>query len=407
MTSRITSVAIREAPEAALQIAVTKLVKDHPYYSSLLLALPLIATERIPSFATCGSAIYYNRDFVSDSSISDLIFILIHELEHIVRSHAERQGYRVRLIWNIATDYGINQDLIDYGLKPPKRLGRMIGLYDPSFRNLSSEAIYARISDVFRKGAGLWKDSQVNEQRLKELDPLAGDVFPQLKQTLENSSMVGDIVLPDNACLPSTRSLVSRAAVTQSDQIPEHLKKRLGIRKPVDWTNQLEDYVRSRVRKGADWRQLNRRTRHLGIKMPGGFGPGLDSIALILDISGSMIAQLADFLRTLDDILTGIAPRQVISLLIDSEIKAAHEGDWQSVLIDLEREQSAYKGGGGTDLRPAFSALEELDWPPDVVICLTDMESDWPKFFQFEDRTVFVTTKSNSNPPFGEMVKID
>ena len=61
-----------------------------------------------------GWRCYYHPDFL-ENSLEVIETILIHELYHLLRNHHTRRGSRDPLIWNIAADCEINDDLIEAG----------------------------------------------------------------------------------------------------------------------------------------------------------------------------------------------------------------------------------------------------------------------------------------------------
>lgn len=61
----------------------------------------------------------YNLEFVSRCSVPELIFILIHEVDHIAMQHSVRKGkHRDHKKWNIACDLYINENILyEFGLQ--------------------------------------------------------------------------------------------------------------------------------------------------------------------------------------------------------------------------------------------------------------------------------------------------
>jgi predicted metal-dependent peptidase len=68
-------------------------------------------------------------------------------------------------------------------------------------------------------------------------------------------------------------------------------------------------------------------------------------------------------------------------------------------------------GGGGTDMRPAFVALEAERERPEIVVCITDGQvgDGIPKYEPDWCRTVFILVGVNRKRPctWGEQIEID
>ena len=103
--------------------------------------------------------------------------------------------------------------------------------------------------------------------------------------------------------------------------------------------------------------------------MPSIRSEGIDTIAVIVDTSGSLPAgTLAEFWAEVREVTAELQPERVILLQVDAEVQDAAE----YTASDLP-DEIAIKGRGGTDFRPGFAWLEEHDIQPGVCLYLTDM----------------------------------
>ena len=91
-----------------LSKAKTNLVLDNVFLASLLLGMEFIQDNSIETFATDGEKILYNENFLESLSISEIQFVLAHEVMHAVFQHMFRLSGRDAELWNQATDYVIN-----------------------------------------------------------------------------------------------------------------------------------------------------------------------------------------------------------------------------------------------------------------------------------------------------------
>src|SRR5262245_54427355 len=113
--------------------ARTALMIFQPFYGTILYNLAFEPTDKFPTMATDGRTVLYNPAFVDECSDDEVLFTLSHEGAHCANKHHLRRGNRDPKIWNEATDYVINADLIQAGIgKMPKD-----GLHDTKYHGLS------------------------------------------------------------------------------------------------------------------------------------------------------------------------------------------------------------------------------------------------------------------------------
>ena len=137
------------------KIAAARIVvqKKAPYFARALRSLIPYEAPGLGTFAVTekGVLMYYPAK-AAEWEIDELAAVLIHELSHVIRSHAARAermqvGPNQRLLWNIAADAEINDDLVDHGWNlpsdpvTPRKLEMRDGLTaEEYFRKLLKEA---------------------------------------------------------------------------------------------------------------------------------------------------------------------------------------------------------------------------------------------------------------------------
>ena len=137
----------------------------------------------------------------------------------------------------------------------------------------------------------------------------------------------------------------------------------------VDWRTLLRRYMTDATKRDYSWSLPNRRFIDSGLYLPSIRSEGIDTIAIIVDTSGSLPAgTLAAFWAELREIATELQPERVILLQVDAAVQDATE----YAASDLP-DEIAIRGRGGTDFRPGFAWLEERDIRPGVCLYLTDM----------------------------------
>ena len=145
----------------------------------------------------------------------------------------------------------------------------------------------------------------------------------------------------------------------------------------VDWRTLLRRYMVDAVKRDYSWSVPNRRFIDGGLYMPSIRSEGIESIAVIIDTSGSIWCRsniLEAFWSEVRRIMLELQPTEVIVLQVDTLLQDVAEYSCFDLPDAIE-----LKGGGGTDFRPGFEWLEKQGKQPGVCLYLTDMEcSSYP-----------------------------
>ena len=99
--------------------AITRLVVKHPFFGSLALSLKVRPEETIPTMCTDGKSILWSPSFVDGMDQEETVGVMAHEVLHVTFKHMLRRGERDPELWNIATDFAINDILVDAGFTLP------------------------------------------------------------------------------------------------------------------------------------------------------------------------------------------------------------------------------------------------------------------------------------------------
>ena len=162
----------------------------------------------------------------------------------------------------------------------------------------------------------------------------------------------------------------------------------------VDWRTLLRRYMTDASKSNYSWSLPNRRFIDSGLYLPSIRSEGIDTIAVIVDTSGSLPAgTLAEFWAEIREIANELQPERVILLQVDAAVQDVTE----YAASDLP-DEIAIRGRGGTDFRPGFVWLEENYIRPGVCLYLTDMLcSSYP-----ETEPPFATIWVNYGSPPGD-----
>jgi predicted metal-dependent peptidase len=107
----------------ALQAARVRASYQRAYFAPALFTLIPVKTDLIDSMAVDRHwRLYYNDSWVQRHTVEENAAVLIHEVSHLLRDHADRKtaaAVKNDRLWNTATDCEINDDLAAEGLPLP------------------------------------------------------------------------------------------------------------------------------------------------------------------------------------------------------------------------------------------------------------------------------------------------
>ena len=144
----------------------------------------------------------------------------------------------------------------------------------------------------------------------------------------------------------------------------------------LDWRTLLRRYMTDTAKSDYTWSLPNRRFIDSGLYLPSIRSEGIDTIAVIVDTSGSLPSDtLAEFWAELREVAVEIKPESVVVLQVDAIVQDAAEYPPDDLPDEI-----VVKGRGGTDFRPGFEWLDEQGIQPAVCLYFTDMEcSSYPE----------------------------
>ena len=95
-----------------IMLARMKILSRNGFYGLLLMHMTFALDGSVRTAATVGERIYFAPEFLDDISDSELMFILQHEILHVVLRHMERTADRDHLGFNIACDIVVNSNIL-------------------------------------------------------------------------------------------------------------------------------------------------------------------------------------------------------------------------------------------------------------------------------------------------------
>ena len=124
-----------------IQKCILQVRKECVFFGALMLFAEIRETNKIPTAATDGLVLFFNKDFLFSLSSSEQNALMLHEVLHMALLHVSRRENRDPHIWNIAADIVVN-DLIqrNTSFKLPKG-----AIFDEQYRDKSVEYIYEKL----------------------------------------------------------------------------------------------------------------------------------------------------------------------------------------------------------------------------------------------------------------------
>lgn len=394
-------------PKERLTAARMRLFLDHVFYANVMKSQRLITDDpRVDTMAVDGKNLFVNLEWVAKHKQPEVIGVLIHEMEHIVSKHHLRRGNRDPRLWNIACDGSINFRLLNMSVTLPQPrvdLSKLLGTNDdgtPWIAGKTAEAIYAKLKKM-QDEAGREPEGdepgEPGDQPGRGRDPFEGmggepgGVLDLPEGTDPSQAEVElDITIHEAAMAERAKSKGS---------LPAHVQRHLEeISKPrIVWQDWVREQVRSSRPTTQSWARPNRRL--LGVA-PGWNKTGIGKVLIYQDTSGSMSSgELAYSRSEVLSLMSELQPEAVVFLACDARVHSHEE-----IGPDDDLDPSWFKGGGGSDFRPAFAyAAENLDGV-DIAIVLSDMWIDFPESAP-PYPVIGVTTTDQPGPDWMQTIK--
>jgi predicted metal-dependent peptidase len=361
-----------------MQKAKAQLCIYHGFFASLIMSLPLIEDYSIPTACTNMEWIKYNPDFIKGLNDMKLVlFVMAHEVCHVMFKHGLRlQGRNIEL-WNIACDHAVNLFLKAAGFSIWSQ-----AYCDERFKNMSAEMIY----NILRQEGGGegWKCAGGMGQ---DLAPPGDGKGGDAKDQADIANIERKIT-----AMVSTAYQIAKMQGT----MPNDLERLINgiINPPLPWDELLRHYAMIPHPERSSWSRRNRRFHN--IYLPTSWGERMGEVVAIGDTSTSMGEVYAQVSRELETIAEYVRPERIRMIWADdadcSRMEVWEHGE--PVMIHP-------KGGGGTDMRKPCLFVEQFE--PIVVIMITDCETPWPKE-PTPYPLIVVSTTTRRGPEWAETV---
>jgi len=339
--------------EALTKAKIALMSRDNTaFFTTILFNLKVSFSEKTFTAATNGTDLLFNKDFLLSLNPEERLFLLVHEVLHVAYMHMIRLGDRDPRLFNMAADYAINGFLIERGFTMPKD-----GLYDPKYKGMSTEAIYALLL-------------KENPDNLPEL-PME-DLMAPAEGT---DGQEGETGLQDQIEELLIRAQIqSKMADEKPGSIPGELELFIEslLTPKLPWHKILYKYLLSITKDDYSYKRPNK--RYLPeYYLPSLYSEGMGKLAIAVDISGSVTdLEFKQFITEVGAMLKQLKPSEISLILFDTEIKSITSIKSMNDLMKVK-----FVGRGGTDIYPILQHLDKTK--PQISVIFTDGDFNIPK----------------------------
>lgn len=389
------------------------LINNHPFIGTIAMNLDLIPIRdaRCSTAMTDGKSIYFDIDFLSKLSEKEGVFVLGHEVWHVVMMHFLRDKGFDPSIFNLACDMEVNQILENDGFIPPaaaifpnKQHSRVCQYDFPD--NMNAEKYYELLlKDLEKKQNKMNKEGKpekLNSKRNKnnnggncsgqfddhfdknaDYDKAGEDALKKKvsdkygEKGLDEDFKPGKIKSDSDAkemAEEIRQSIVSAAQTYEKlrGELPGHIKQIVNtmLESKVSWKEALAKFITSGMDNKTTWNAPNRRFAYSGIYLPRHDGEMM-RIAIGIDTSGSCQDECQTFLSEINEIAKTFGNYELHLIQCDTQVQDYQTFD-EFNTIEGHVDKMEFKGFGGTKLKPIFDYIQLNNIEVSGVVVFTD-----------------------------------
>ncbi len=367
--------------------AKAKLLVEYPYFGSVASKLELILNNDIESFKSDGSKLEYNSNFFNEIELSEMEFVLANGAMHASLLHDNRKNNRSGWLWQLATDYAINDMLVENGLDRPYQAH-----YSQRFSGLYAEEIYAEL-----------KDDILRDELEYEADDLEDVQNNESEQTQErdNEKISHDETLQEQLFEEFAKSVLE--AELQKDALPQSIERFFEIetKGQIDWRDELKVAIERFHKDDYTLLPPSKKFLYMGLYLPSCVSETF-RLVIAIDSSGSIDdALLRSFLSEIDFLMLSVQNYEIDLLVCDEKIHT-HKVFYKGENLESFFTKAQIKGGAGTDFRAVFEFVNTRLSDTKLLLYFTDLEGIFPQ--DIPNYSVKWLSKKEGVIPFGELL---
>ncbi len=379
-----------------------------------------------------SGVIHVNETYLlkPDYTYNNLVFILCHELLHILNKHGIRKSDRDWDKWNIACDHVIEIFL--------RKMSDLIKPYNNQY-NIIPE-LYNQKSDCTAEYAYDWIMNHSNSVKIQQTGEMAIDVLDDngnyMFTVITNlGGVTSTLDTDENVKAALTDQIVAEARaifenIKSKGDSPSYLVTYLDkiLKVEIPWETLVEKAIKTNVIMKPDertWRCLNKFYILHRINLPGcAFAEDNEGTGtLIVGIDSSSSVSDKNLKKFSSVVENSMKYFKIIKLLVHDTIIHQRKEFTKDNIGEFYHFVSkvGYQGRGGTSHRDLFKEIQTEFWEKDkdelsMVISLTDMVSDIESCYKQQEwirnnlPLTFIITHDgqilNLDPTFGSITQI-
>jgi len=376
--------------EDNIVVARVGLLLRHSFFGNMATRLNIEnADSWCPTAATDGRNLYYNTAFFREMNVSEIEFVIGHEILHCAFDHMTRTEKRDKQLFNIACDYLVNNCLIKNNIGS---IPSFIDCYhDQKYDGWTAEEVY---DDLLKNAEKVKMLASLLDEHM-DLEDNQGDQNRPSYSEEEIQKIKDDI----------RESMISSAQSASGD-VPVEIQRLVkDLTEPkMDWREIIRQQIQSTVKNDYSFVRPSRKSMSSGVVLPGIINDTEIDICVCIDTSGSIRdEQIRDFLSEVKGITSQYQNYKINLWSFDTRVHN-HQEFSSSDIADID--DYVPHGGGGTDFNVNWKFMKEKGIVPEKFIIFTDMYP-WGSFGE-EDYcdTIFINHgRPGFEAPFGITVE--
>jgi predicted metal-dependent peptidase len=371
-------------------VARVGLLLRHPFFGNMATRLKIQeGWEDLPTAATDGRTIFFNRKFFEKMTVKQVEFVIAHEILHNVFDHMTRRDGRNPKIFNIAADYCVNGQLVRDRIGD-HNVPDITIFHDPKYYGMGAEEVYDKIFE------------EMDEQELDALGSLLDEHVDWGKDgkdgkpsyTKEELKQIRDEI---------REATIQAAQAAGAGNTPASVQRMIKefTEPKMNWREILRQQIQSTIKNDYSFMRPNRKGWHMSAILPGTQFEETIDICVSIDMSGSIgDDQAKDFLSEIKGIMQEYKDFKIKVWCFDT--KVYNEQDYDGYSVD-EFDDYEVMGGGGTEFDANWNYMKEHGITPKKFIMFTDGYpwSSWGDE-NYCDTVFIIHGNDTIVPPWGE-----
>lgn len=357
--------------------AKAKLLLSNPALGSIASKVDFKINNDLQSFKYSDAMVEINNDFLNNSSMEELEFVLANSAMHGVMEYEQRKQNRSGWLWKLSCDYAINDILVQSSMQRPFEAN-----YSKRFENMYVEEIYKQLQDDILRDDLEYESDDVD------------DMNRDLQNDKTEQSLDEELNYEDSVA--QIKQNFDSLPVTMKDGFGRVFK--ISFKTKISWRDELKNVVDRFLRDDFTFMRPNKKFLHVGYYLPSATSE-MFSLTIAIDSSASIDEGLLnEFASEINSLFLSVQNYKIELLVCDDRIRQ-HKTFFSGESFEVE-----IKGGMGTDFRPVFDYIDENITDTKLLLYFSDLDGIFPKSTPRFD-TIWISS-SDIEVTFGKVIKI-